>query len=507
MRFPSPSSRGTFRVRLSVFDVGWAFASPVLALYLANAYIIFSDYGLPIVSLYCFVSVFFSLIAFLIFRVPDGLARYFSVHDALAVVKAAVCAVLMTCIVLFTLNRLDGIPRSALIIHALMLATGLMAARTIAHIFDLDSKKTIQIPTVSEHIIIVGSNRLSSLYIKMLNAYAPHRRHVIAVLDDDPKMFGRRLEGVEIVGAPQQLQPIIDEFAVHGIPTDRVIVGGEADLLSDDALEEVRLVCARREIKLDFLPRLVGLNKLHAVPAEVVLDTGGSAPNLVLPEYIRWKRLFDFFGALSLIVLLLPLLICVGLLALVDVGSPVLFWQQRLGRGGRTFLLYKFRTLRTPFDWQGKRVAEDQRLSWIGRMLRETRLDELPQLLNVLVGDMSLIGPRPLLPVDQPANQAVRLMVPPGITGWAQVHGANLLTREDKEGLDEWYVRNASLWLDLRIIIMTFQFALKGEHRSAAAFASAHKAQSGRRDFAVAKRNVPERDLSVGAAGQRHRGS
>ena len=126
-------------------------------------------------------------------------------------------------------------------------------------------------------------------------------------------------------------------------------------------------------------------------------------------------------------------------------GLPVLFWQQRIGQGGRRSVLQKFRSLRPPFDWRGQRVADRQKLSFIGRLLRQTRLDELPQLLNVLVGDMALIGPRPLLPEDQPANPATRLMVRPGITGWAQVNGGKFLTPEEKDQYDEFYIRNASL--------------------------------------------------------------
>jgi lipopolysaccharide/colanic/teichoic acid biosynthesis glycosyltransferase len=151
-------------------------------------------------------------------------------------------------------------------------------------------------------------------------------------------------------------------------------------------------------------------------------------------------------------------------LAFVDVGSPIFFWQQRIGQHGRTFLLYKVRTLRPPFDWMGQSMPEDKRLSWIGAFLRKTRLDEFPQLLNVLVGDMSLIGPRPLLPQDQPENPAIRLTIRPGLTGWAQVNGGVSLSPKVKNELDEWYVRNASPALDLRIMFMTMRFLFTGEH-------------------------------------------
>ena len=136
-------------------------------------------------------------------------------------------------------------------------------------------------------------------------------------------------------------------------------------------------------------------------------------------------------------------------------------------------MLQKFRSLRPPFDWHGQQVADRQKLSFIGRLLRQTRLDELPQLLNVLVGDMALIGPRPLLPEDQPANPATRLMVRPGITGWAQVNGGKFLTPEEKDQYDEFYIRNASLWFDLRIIFTTlrvlFRFTAHSDHAVAAA--------------------------------------
>jgi lipopolysaccharide/colanic/teichoic acid biosynthesis glycosyltransferase len=316
-----------------------------------------------------------------------------------------------------------------------------------------------------ERIIVIGSNSLSSLYIKLLDAYAPGQRRVIAVLDNRPRMIGRAISGIPIVGPPQHLEAIVTEYALHGIRTDRVIVGGETGLLSAGELEEIRRVCERLEIKLDFVPRLIGLSELEVPPIEIAVETGRSSIPICARSYLRLKRYIDFVGALILLLLLLPLLTVASLLALLDVGSPVLFWQQRVGLGGRTFLVYKFRTLRPPFDWRGRPTSQDKRLSRIGLWLRESHLDELPQLLNVLVGDMSLVGPRPLLPEDQPPNPACRLMVRPGISGWAQVNGAKLLTPSEKQELDEWYVRNASLCVDLRIILMTLQIA-SGARRS-----------------------------------------
>ena len=152
----------------------------------------------------------------------------------------------------------------------------------------------------------------------------------------------------------------------------------------------------------------------------------------------------------------------VSVLVALDVGTPLLFWQRRLGQGGRGIQVYKFRTMQSPFDRLGEPFSERRRLSAIGHLLRKTGLDELPQLLNVLVGEMSLVGPRPLLPEDQPADPTIRLMVRPGITGWAQVNGGKQITNEEKGDLDEWYIRNASPWLDLRILLLTCRYVFVG---------------------------------------------
>jgi lipopolysaccharide/colanic/teichoic acid biosynthesis glycosyltransferase len=134
-------------------------------------------------------------------------------------------------------------------------------------------------------------------------------------------------------------------------------------------------------------------------------------------------------------------------------------------------------------------MAEEQRLSWIGGLLRRTRIDELPQLLNVLVGDMSLIGPRPLLSRDQPSNPVVRLLVRPGITGWAQVNGGAALSPTEKDMLDIWYIANASPWLDLRIVWMTFFSLVKGDHKSERALVLAQARRRERVSDAVARQS------------------
>lgn len=170
------------------------------------------------------------------------------------------------------------------------------------------------------------------------------------------------------------------------------------------------------------------------------------------------KRLFDFVVAALLFILLLPLLAGVALAVRLAMGAPVLLRQIRPGRYGQPFTFFKFRTMTDARDPAGNLLPDDARLTSFGRRLRATSLDELPQLINVLVGDMSLVGPRPLLmeylPLYTP-EQARRHDVRPGITGWAQVNGRNAISWEEKFALDVWYVDHRSLLLDLRILAMT----------------------------------------------------
>jgi lipopolysaccharide/colanic/teichoic acid biosynthesis glycosyltransferase len=170
------------------------------------------------------------------------------------------------------------------------------------------------------------------------------------------------------------------------------------------------------------------------------------------------KRGFDLIVSLLLLLTLWPALLLIAVLVLVFLGRPVLFRQARPGMNGRPFTILKFRTMVEARDTQGNRLPDAARLTALGRFLRSLSLDELPELLNVVIGDMSLVGPRPLLmeylPLYSP-RQAHRHAVRPGITGWAQVNGRNALSWEDKFELDIWYVENQSMWLDLQILWMT----------------------------------------------------
>jgi lipopolysaccharide/colanic/teichoic acid biosynthesis glycosyltransferase len=454
----APSSRAYFRVRISAIDACFALLSPLLALWIRDA---------PVLSavsfalfLYWACSTFFSLIAFSVFRLEQRGLRYFSVNDIFDIAKAVVVAELLTAAALFSFTRLDGIPRSTLFIHALILATALVAARTIAH-FEHAQEGAIRRPSKTKYVVVIGSNYLSSAFIKWLETNEIEPKQVMAILDDRKEVMGRKVSGVQVLGNPLQLKQMVEEFSVHGVKIDEVIVSNVESQLAKPVLAELQGICRQKEIELTFLPQLFHSTFSQVADSNIEPAELRQAPTFPISSYFQVKRVLDFVFALLFTALLSPVFICVSVLVALDVGTPLLFWQRRLGEGGRGFQIFKFRTMQSPFDRLGETLP-GKRLSAIGHMLRKTGLDELPQLLNVLVGEMSLVGPRPLLPEDQPTDPTIRLAVRPGVTGWAQVNGGKQITNDEKGDLDEWYIRNASPLLDLRILLLTCRYVFVG---------------------------------------------
>lgn len=182
------------------------------------------------------------------------------------------------------------------------------------------------------------------------------------------------------------------------------------------------------------------------------------------------KPLLDTIITLTAVLLLFPVLCIIALAIRIKLGLPVLFKQTRPGLHGKPFTLLKFRTMTDEIDASGRLRSDGERLVPLGKFLRATSLDELPTLWNVLKGDMSIVGPRPLLIqyLDRyTPEQARRHVVKPGLTGWAQVNGRNAITWEEKFKLDVWYVDNQSFWLDLKIIALTIKKVLMREGISA----------------------------------------
>lgn len=190
------------------------------------------------------------------------------------------------------------------------------------------------------------------------------------------------------------------------------------------------------------------------------------------------KRFLDLAAALIALILMFPVLAVVGFLVRVKLGTPVLFIQERPGRGGKIFRLYKFRTMTDARDKNGELLSDEERLTEFGKKLRATSLDELPELFNILRGDMSFVGPRPLLTEYLPLyteRQARRHEVRPGLTGLAQVHGRNAISWEEKFEWDVRYVDKVSLWGDVKILLETVRAVMHREGINADAAATMEK--------------------------------
>ncbi|MBL0598182.1 sugar transferase [Aeromonas jandaei] len=203
------------------------------------------------------------------------------------------------------------------------------------------------------------------------------------------------------------------------------------------------------------------------------------------------KRLFDILFSFCGLVLLFPLICVLALQVRRKIGSPVLFRQTRPGLNGRPFEMVKFRTMKDVVDGNGNPLPDSERIIPFGDKLRRSSCDELPELWNVLKGDMSLVGPRPLLMQYLPlysSEQARRHEVRPGVTGWAQINGRNSLSWEDKFKLDVWYVDNNSFWLDIKILLLTVKKVFVKEgisaegHTTIAPFTGSQKNQDFRND-------------------------
>jgi lipopolysaccharide/colanic/teichoic acid biosynthesis glycosyltransferase len=476
IRLKKPTSHTRLLSRVAVWDVVWGGVSPFAAYLLRDGTILRPG----AVAVYCGVAFLVSLMVFQWFQTSSPLSRFFSIRDAIELLKACVLIAALSAAVAFLLTRLDDAPRSIPILHFMLLASGLLGGRSLMRL--LETRRETRKPrtaTKVEHILIVEASRLAWFFSKMVEELAPGAYQIVAILDERPRLKHRSLNGYPIIGDPTELEKVIADYAMHGVRIDMVVVAAQPEEVA--AWEEVARVCRTQDIGLEILPeRLLSVQSaasnddvIAPLPAALTEFPEDTLRPLLDRPFWGIKRCFDFIVALSLAIALSPIALVVCALVLLDIGIPVVFWQRRVGRDGTPLYLYKFRTLQSPFDRRTKQKREIQQTSAIGRFLRATRLDELPQLWNVLSGEMSLIGPRPLLPVDQPEGLSVRLAVRPGVTGWAQVCGGKLITVEEKNALDEWYIRHASFRLELTILARTVLMLFTGDRRDEEAISAA----------------------------------
>lgn len=468
MRVHTPTSIEQLRRhtdRGDVFNV--VFAGPI-ALALRDPNLLAFGHNAEAI-IYSVVAAVVGAIIIIVFNLGKNVRGLISMNEVQSVVLAALSAVSVTALIVFSFTRLDFVPRTVPLIHVLVLASLMLTARAVATNQRRRRERRTKAPGAApSHILLIGANQLAWSYLRMLNVLDMGRSDVVAILDDNPKLFGRSVLGYPVLAPPSELSRVVHEYAVHGVRISRVLIAANRRDDESEFWKKLEDYCRDSSISVGFLGDILGMElgqSSEASPAPV------EAPVRELRAYLRVKRVFDFCIALALSILFAPVFAIVAFGVFADLGWPITFWQKRDGKGGEPFLIYKIRTMHAPFDRRGRFVEEDRRASRFGRFLRRTRLDELPQLWNVLTGSMSFVGPRPLLPVDQPSTSKYRLQVPPGLTGWAQIHGGKRVDADDKGVLDDWYVENASVWLDISIIFRTVLIVFLGDERIEAMFA------------------------------------
>jgi lipopolysaccharide/colanic/teichoic acid biosynthesis glycosyltransferase len=425
-------------------------------------------------AIYCGVAFLTSILTFQLFKISKPMSRYFSAGDAIEVAKACVISVSIAGAFLFTFTRMGETPRSVPLLHFFILAGGLIAGRSIARIRRglRDARKPDVMGGPVENIIIIGMSRLAWFYTKLVEEFCAGDSQVVALLDERPKFQHRTVNGHLIAGSPLHIFKIVDEYALHGVEINKIAIAIPIEEISGDAWIEITRIAKERSIELEILPERLILSSSKRSAPQVAQVRQELAESNSRPIW-KLKRVLDILLSAIVMIAIAPIAAVVAVLVLIDVGHPVVFWQQRVGRLGRSLHVYKFRTMKAPFDKHGHPIPDDQRLSWIGRFLRTTRLDEIPQLWNIFTGSMSVVGPRPLLPVDQPKGFSVRLQVSPGLTGLAQIYGGKNITAEEKDALDELYVRDNSLVLELKIMLLTAWVMVRGDRRNEALIAAA----------------------------------
>eukprot|EP01037_Dinobryon_pediforme_P016818 gene16818-16999_t len=457
------------RYNVGLYDLIAACLAPILARLLRDPDLTrIDDFSSTII--YIVASTSITILVFYRSGIGNMIRDYFDTHDLITVLQACGFAVLLTSVFTFSFTRLDQIPRTLPLLHFLTLSGLIIVERFgLIRYFHRKRSDADKAPNFnSEYIIVVGVNRLAGVYVRTVHALAAKDQRIVGMVDKSHKLLGRSISGYTVIGKLGDLPYIIDEYAVHGIKITKIVMAYQDSEITAPEMEFVRLVAANKGIQMNSLGHLMK-DLAGSVQAAKDAPKNQSAVLLIQSRHIwKFKRALDLGFVLVSSVVVLPLAFIVGMVVLFDVGSPILFWQYRVGRDGAGLHLYKFRTMRSAYDADGNKLSDDARLSVVGKFLRRSRLDELPQLWNILIGDMSIIGPRPLLPIDQPKSETIRLSVNPGLTGWAQVNGGKLINPEEKDALDEWYINNASFILEARIAVRTLRMMIFGERRDEA---------------------------------------
>lgn len=437
---------------------------------------------------YVAVSLVFAVPANLMLGLDRALLQFAGLAEYRKVVLAVGLTAFSATIAMFLFNRMDGVARSIPVMQALIAIFLLIGARLVARgrrtqlaMAREDMPLTaIESNMRAEAVLVVGVNHLSEMLISRIGDLSNGAARIGGVLAIDDRANGRSLGGHMLFGPHESLESILRTLELHGITIRRIMLTIDPDELPFELRASMMKTANSRSIPVEDVRPILDLVR----PKPIAARHAYKAPSSPLAQfrfsdeemraiarrpYWRYKRALDAAVAGVMLVMLAPVIGGLALLIRMGLGAPVYFWQERTGYGGRPARLYKFRSMSNIKTSDNGPTDDAKRQSTLGRFMRATRIDELPQLWNVLIGEMSFVGPRPLLPADLIEGATARWLARPGLTGWAQVMGGRDLTAADKMALDLWYIRNASLRLDVEIAIRTVPMILRGERVNHAA--------------------------------------
>lgn len=456
---PAPKSSmlapNKIRWGLTLIDVAIAVVAPFLAWAARNVFV-----GLHVIpNGFYFYAICTAVSTIVLLRISGVSAvawRFFSFPDTLEAFFSIALGVVVSTVGAFFYDRLESLPRSLPFIHVLVQFLLYMGGRFVVRNVVSPQRSLRRKPT---YVLLVGCNQVSYVYARAVEGVSNGSLKIIAALTHDPTMVGRRIRKINIISLFNNIEDVIGRFKIHGIDISRIIIAATEQEISPKALEKIFDVANRHGLAV------VDIHLLFSeVAGPIGLEDDFDVDEITLRgAYWGIKRALDIFGASMLMLLLSPFFALTAALVARDVGRPLMFWQERPGRHGKMIRVFKFRTMKNAIGDDGVPVPDAQRTSRIGVALRKLRLDELPQLWNILKGDMSFIGPRPLLFVDQPEEISQRLAVRPGISGWAQINGGKLVTPEEKRALDLWYIAHVSFLLEMRIVFLTLVVMVRGD--------------------------------------------
>ena len=395
-------------------------------------------------------------------RVQQAMWRYSSLQDLVHLAKALIVVTVIFFPLLLFVDRLAETARSSLLIFWFVAFAGLCGSR-LSYFWAIHLYAKL-IHTRSGNppcrVLVLAALKSSSATIQTLKTMYGYDVDLIGIVGPDGER-GRVQQGVKILGDVGDLVEILATLETAGRCPDFIVLGDHGLQGQDYLYQDAR--CAAPDAAVVKSSELGSLTKF----IEDRLHSNRLFPAQIEPNrFVVAKRLIDLAVSSMTLFFLVPLLAIIATSLYLFHGSPVIFSQLRAGRQLHDFQLLKFRTMKPPLDASGCILKDCERITGIGQFLRRTRLDELPQLWNVLLGDMSLIGPRPLLRRDMPNDPAIlaeRYSIRPGITGWAQVNGGIKITNKEKMYLDIFYIRNISSCLEIRIILLTLKMMIFGE--------------------------------------------